>query len=95
MYDCSWFQEEDDQNQQVMAPKLVTSLAGLNERFVQISATNAWDWLNNKLGLSHTVALTESGKLYAFGVGSTGQLGVKLAEGKEAMPPFKVEVDLA
>ncbi|KAI5014572.1 hypothetical protein ZWY2020_055962 [Hordeum vulgare] len=85
---------QDDEDE-AMAPKLVTSLTGPNERFVQISSTNAWDWHNNITVPSHTVALTESGKLYACGAGSTGQLGVKLAEGKEGMPPFQVDVDLA
>lgn len=94
--DRSWFQDEDeDENQDVLAPKLVASLTGLNERFVQISPTNAYDWHNRRTGVSHTVALTESGKLYAFGGGSSGQLGLKLAEGKEAMPPLQVDVDLA
>ncbi|KAM0899913.1 hypothetical protein ACQ4PT_020985 [Festuca glaucescens] len=85
---------EDDESGDILAPKLVTSLAGLEERFVQISSTNAGDWVDDKLVLSHTVALTNSGKMYAFGGGSKGQLGVKLAEGKEAMPPFQVAVDI-
>jgi alpha-tubulin suppressor-like RCC1 family protein len=49
---------------------------------------------DTQLVLSHAVALTNTGKLYAFGGGSKGQLGVKLAEGKEVMPPIKVAVDL-
>ncbi|KAF7017017.1 hypothetical protein CFC21_030517 [Triticum aestivum] len=79
----------------VLAPKLVASLTGLNKRFVQISPTNAYDWHNRRTGVSHTVALTESGKVYAFGGGGSGQLGLKLAEGKEAMPPLQVDIDLA
>lgn len=94
--DRSRFQdgEEDDGLEDVLAPKFVTSLAGLDERFVQISPTNAWDWVDDNEVPSHTVALTSSGKLYAFGGGSKGQLGVKLAEGKDAMAPFQVAVDL-
>jgi alpha-tubulin suppressor-like RCC1 family protein len=61
---------------------------------VQISSTNAGDWIDDKLVYAHTVALTNSGKMYAFGGGSQGQLGVKLAEGKEAMPPFQIAVNL-
>jgi alpha-tubulin suppressor-like RCC1 family protein len=94
--DRSWFQDEDEEeNQGVLAPKLVASLTGLNERFVQISPTNAYDWHNRRTGVSHTVALSESGKVYAFGGGGSGQLGLKLAEGKEAMPPLQVDIDLA
>uniref|UniRef100_A0A8R7PHD8 RCC1-like domain-containing protein n=1 Tax=Triticum urartu TaxID=4572 RepID=A0A8R7PHD8_TRIUA len=86
--------EDEDENQGVLAPKLVGSLTGLNERFVQISPTNAYDWHNGRTGVSHTIALTQSGKVYAFGGGGSGQLGLKLAEGKEAMPPLQVDVDL-
>ncbi|XP_047064090.1 ultraviolet-B receptor UVR8-like [Lolium rigidum] len=85
---------EDDESGDILAPKLVTSLAGLEESFVQFSTTNAGDWIDDKLVYAHTVALTNSGKMYAFGGGSQGQLGVKLAEGKEAMPPFQVAVNL-
>ncbi|CAM0904131.1 unnamed protein product [Alopecurus aequalis] len=87
--------EGENGSEDVPAPKLVASLAGLDERFVQISPTNAWDWIDGIEMPSHTVALTSSGKLYSFGGGSKGQLGVKLAEGKEALPPFQVDVDLA
>ncbi|XP_062185452.1 uncharacterized protein LOC133889033 [Phragmites australis] len=83
------------ENADVRTPKLVTSLAGLKEKVVQISATNTWDWLNEDMGGSHTIALAESGKLYAFGGGTKGQLGVKLAEGQETVRiPAHVAMDL-
>uniref|UniRef100_A0A453C842 RCC1-like domain-containing protein n=1 Tax=Aegilops tauschii subsp. strangulata TaxID=200361 RepID=A0A453C842_AEGTS len=94
-YNLGLQDEDEDENQGVLAPKLVASLTGLNKRFVQISPTNAYDWHNRRTGVSHTVALTESGKVYAFGGGGSGQLGLKLAEGKEAMPPLQVDIDLA
>ncbi|KAL5216893.1 hypothetical protein ABZP36_008294 [Zizania latifolia] len=76
-------------------PTLVASLAALNEKFVQISPTNTWDWLNEYMGMCHTIALTESGKIYAFGGGIRGQLGVKLAEDQETMAsPVRVAIDL-
>lgn len=85
---------EGGESEDVLTPKLVTSLAGLDESFVQISATNGWDFVDEKYVLPHAVALTMSGKLYAFGGGRNGQLGVKLADGKEVMAPFQVAVDL-
>uniref|UniRef100_A0ACD5UQT4 Uncharacterized protein n=1 Tax=Avena sativa TaxID=4498 RepID=A0ACD5UQT4_AVESA len=86
--------EGENESGDALTPKLVTLLAGLDERFVQISTTNASDWVDGRYVCSHTVALTNSGKLYAFGEGKTGQLGVKLSEGKETMPPIQVAVDL-
>ncbi|GJN02549.1 hypothetical protein PR202_ga19911 [Eleusine coracana subsp. coracana] len=81
----------------VLSPKLATSLAGLDEKIVQISATNSYDWHNQDTGLAHTIVLTESGKLYSFGGGVKGQLGlgVKLAEAQETVAiPSRVAVDL-
>lgn len=47
------------------------------------------------MGYPHTFALMESGKLYAFGGGIKGQLGVKLSEGQErAQNPERVPIDL-
>uniref|UniRef100_A0ACD5V7I8 Uncharacterized protein n=1 Tax=Avena sativa TaxID=4498 RepID=A0ACD5V7I8_AVESA len=86
--------EAENESGDSLTPKLVTSLAGLDERFVQISTTNAIDWVDGSYVWAHTVALTDSGKLYAFGEGKTGQLGVKFAEGKAVMPPLQVAVDL-
>lgn len=73
----------------VLTPQLVTSLKQVNERFVQISLTNCIYWN------AHTFALTESGKLYAFGAGDKGQLGTELvANQTERANPERVDIDL-
>lgn len=73
----------------VLSPEMVTSLKQKNERVVQISLTNSIYWN------AHTFALTESGKLYAFGAGDKGQLGIELAANQtERADPDLVEVDL-
>ncbi|XP_054786909.1 ultraviolet-B receptor UVR8-like isoform X2 [Prosopis cineraria] len=74
----------------VLSPKLVTSLKQKNERVVQISLTNSIYWN------AHTFALTESGKLYAFGAGDKGQLGIELtANQTERGKPERVDIDLS
>lgn len=74
----------------VLSPKLVTSLKQVNEPIVQISLTNSIYWN------AHTFALTESGKLYAFGAGDKGQLGTRLpANQSEQCKPVLVPVDLS
>lgn len=74
----------------VLKPELVTSLQQVKERVVQISLTNSIFWN------AHTFALTETGKLYAFGAGDKGQLGVKLEENQlERGNPGLVDVDLS
>jgi len=74
----------------VLKPELVTSLQQVKERVVQISLTNSIFWN------AHTFALTETGKLYAFGAGDKGQLGVKLGENQlERGNPEAVDVDLS
>ena len=56
---------------------------------VQISLTNSIYWS------AYTFALTESGKLYAFGAGDKGQLGIELvANQTERENPERVEIDL-
>ncbi|XP_022876721.1 ultraviolet-B receptor UVR8-like [Olea europaea var. sylvestris] len=83
--------EDEQENGQVnvLSPKLVTSLKQVNERVVQISLTNSIYWN------AHTLALTESGKLYAFGAGDKGQLGVELVANQTERPnPERVEIDL-
>ncbi|KAL6186414.1 hypothetical protein ACLB2K_042534 [Fragaria x ananassa] len=73
----------------VLAPELVSSLKQVNERVVQISLTNSIYWN------AHTFALTESGKLYAFGAGDKGQLGIELvANQTERGNPELVDIDL-
>lgn len=74
----------------VLKPELVPSLQQVKERMVQISLTNSIFWN------AHTFALTESGKLYAFGSGDKGQLGVKLSENHlERGNPEVVDIDLS
>uniref|UniRef100_A0A5B6ZX59 Putative Regulator of chromosome condensation (RCC1) family protein isoform 1 n=1 Tax=Davidia involucrata TaxID=16924 RepID=A0A5B6ZX59_DAVIN len=74
----------------VLSPEMVTSLKQVNERVVQISLTNSIYWN------AHTFALTESGKLFAFGAGDKGQLGVELvANQTERGNPERVDVDLS
>ncbi|XP_006653534.2 E3 ubiquitin-protein ligase HERC2-like [Oryza brachyantha] len=83
---------EYEESLSFLTPKFVASLVNLNEKFVQISPSNTWDWLNE--GMSHTIALTESGKLYTFGGGIKGQLGFKLAEDEDTMAtPVCVSID--
>ncbi|XP_074309964.1 ultraviolet-B receptor UVR8-like [Silene latifolia] len=74
----------------VVKPEIVSSLKQLKERVVQISLTNSIFWN------AHTFALTESGKLYAFGAGDKGQLGVKLGENQiERGHPEAVDIQLS
>jgi alpha-tubulin suppressor-like RCC1 family protein len=73
----------------VLSPELVKSLKEVKERVVQISLTNSIYWN------AHTFALTESGKLYAFGAGDKGQLGMELVNNQsERGNPERVDVDL-
>ncbi|XP_057486237.1 ultraviolet-B receptor UVR8-like [Actinidia eriantha] len=73
----------------VLSPEIVTSLKQVKERVVQISLTNSIYWN------AHTFALTESGKLYAFGAGDKGQLGVELtANQTERGKPERVDIEL-
>ncbi|XP_042502136.1 ultraviolet-B receptor UVR8-like [Macadamia integrifolia] len=72
----------------VLNPELVMSLKQVKERVVQISLTNAVYWN------AHTFALTESGKLYAFGSGDKGQLGVELDQSERGNPEC-VDIDLS
>lgn len=74
----------------VLTPELVTSLKEVKERVVQISLTNSIYWN------AHTFALTKSGKLYAFGAGDKGQLGIELVGNQtERGNPERVDIDLS
>lgn len=74
----------------VLSPELVTSLKKINERVVQISLTNSIYWN------AHTFALTDSGKLYAFGAADKGQLGIELVgQQNERGTPERVDIDLS
>uniref|UniRef100_A0A0E0K1Y8 RCC1-like domain-containing protein n=1 Tax=Oryza punctata TaxID=4537 RepID=A0A0E0K1Y8_ORYPU len=91
------FQEDEEaaDDADFSTPNLVESLKVLNDKVVQISPTNSSYWLNSEMGYPHTFALMESGKLYAFGGGIKGQLGVKLSEGQErAQNPERVPIDI-
>jgi hypothetical protein len=86
---------------EVRIPKLAATLnVSRNEKVVQISATNTWDWSSQSQSLvssrCRTCVLTESGRFYSLGLGSEGQLGVKLAEGQKTRPaPDCVAIDLS
>ncbi|XP_029122181.1 ultraviolet-B receptor UVR8-like [Elaeis guineensis] len=72
-------------------PKLVTSLK-VTERIVQISPTNISNWTE----FMHTFVLTESGKLYAFGSGHQGQLGIDMSGQPHTKAiPERVQIDLS
>ncbi|XP_006647457.1 ultraviolet-B receptor UVR8-like [Oryza brachyantha] len=91
------FQEDEEaaDDADFSTPTLVESLKLLNEKAVEISPTNSSYWLNSEMGFPHTFALMESGKLYAFGGGIKGQLGVKLSEGQDRVQnPERVPVDI-
>uniref|UniRef100_A0A175YRQ0 RCC1-like domain-containing protein n=1 Tax=Daucus carota subsp. sativus TaxID=79200 RepID=A0A175YRQ0_DAUCS len=82
--------EQGNRHTNVLSPEMVTSLKQVNERVVQISLTNSIYWN------AHTFALTESGKLFAFGAGDKGQLGVELVSNQaERANPERVDVDLS
>ncbi|PIA30365.1 hypothetical protein AQUCO_05600062v1 [Aquilegia coerulea] len=81
---------QENRHTNVLTPELVTSLKQINERVVQISLTNSIYWN------AHTVALTDSGKLYAFGAGDKGQLGIELVgQQNERGKPERVDIDLS
>ncbi|CAL0325088.1 unnamed protein product [Lupinus luteus] len=82
-------EQEENMHVNVLSPELVTLLKQVNERVVQISLTNSIHWN------AHTFALTESGKVYAFGAGDKGQLGVELVGNQtERGKPERVNIDL-
>lgn len=71
---------------------LGTLLKEITERIVQISPTNSSNWTND----AHTLVLTESGKLYAFGSGAKGQLGIEFSGHSSTKPrPERVQIDLS
>ncbi|KAL8532829.1 hypothetical protein ACS0TY_009150 [Phlomoides rotata] len=83
-------EEQGNRHSNVLSPELVTSLKQVNERVVQISLTNSIYWN------AHTFALTDSEKLYAFGSGDKGQLGVELsANQSERANPERVDIHLS
>ena len=86
---CNFFFLQGNRHTNVLSPELVTSLKEVKERVVQISLTNSVYWN------AHTFALTESGKLFAFGAGDKGQLGMELVNNQtERGNPEQVDVDL-
>ncbi|CAH9120295.1 unnamed protein product [Cuscuta epithymum] len=81
---------QENRHSNILSPELVPSLKQVKERVVQISLTNSIYWN------AHTFALTESGKLYAFGAGDKGQLGVALPSNQsERANPERVEIILS
>lgn len=86
---CVIFFFQGNRHANVLSPQLVTSLKEVKEPVVQISLTNSIYWN------AHTFALTESGKLYAFGAGDKGQLGIELVNSQtERGNPEMVDIDL-
>ena len=89
----SCFQVDGEEKETVRTPKLATSIVALNEKIAQISATHAWDY-QGLASAHHTLVLTESGRLYSFGGGTKGQLGVMLVEGQKGRStPDRVDID--
>ncbi|GFP82103.1 probable E3 ubiquitin-protein ligase herc3 [Phtheirospermum japonicum] len=79
-----------DMQRHEWTPELVTAMKQANERVIQISPSNCSTWN------AHTLALTQSGKLYAFGAGGNGQLGVQLGANQTKRPkPERVMIDLS
>lgn len=77
-------------HENLLSPELVLPLKQRQERVVQISLTNT-ETCN-----AHTLALTESGRLYAFGAGDKGQLGMELLNDEsERGTPELVDVNLS
>ncbi|CAL9135957.1 unnamed protein product [Musa acuminata var. zebrina] len=73
-----------------LTPKLVTSLTCAGEKIIRLSATKEHE------AAGHTFAMTESGKLYAFGMAIYGQLGIKLLQGQDGTSsPQRVDIDLS
>ncbi|CAM8956549.1 unnamed protein product [Rhodiola kirilowii] len=76
----------------ILIPKPVTSLKKLNERIVHVSVTDShtdsaeWE--------AHTLVITESGKVYAFGTGGSGQLGFEVVPHNGVCSPQQVHIDL-
>ncbi|EYU22552.1 hypothetical protein ABFS82_05G022100 [Erythranthe guttata] len=82
--------EQGNRHLNVLTPELVTSLKQVKEKVVQISLTNSIYWN------AHTFALTESDKLFAFGAGDKGQLGVQLVDNQtERANPERVDINLS
>eukprot|EP00250_Pteridium_aquilinum_P002351 c12551_g1_i1 orf=260-1834(-) len=77
-------------HENLLSPELVLPLKQRQEHVVQISLTNT-ETCN-----AHTLALTESGRLYAFGAGDKGQLGmVLLNDESERGTPELVDINLS
>ncbi|KAH7295948.1 hypothetical protein KP509_26G000900 [Ceratopteris richardii] len=76
-------------HENLLSPELVLPLKQRQEKVVQISLTNT-ETCN-----AHTLALTQSGRLYAFGAGDKGQLGMELLndENERGMPEL-VDINL-
>ncbi|CAM8950811.1 unnamed protein product [Rhodiola kirilowii] len=73
----------------ILIPELVTSLKKLNERIVHVSVTDSSECK------AHTLVITESGKLYAFGAGESGQLGFEVVPYNRVCSPVLVNIDLS
>ncbi|KAL3632641.1 hypothetical protein CASFOL_025625 [Castilleja foliolosa] len=82
--------DEQGKMRRMWMPELVTSMKQANEKVIQISPSIC------STTKAHTLALTQSGKVYAFGAGENGQLGVQLAANQtKRAKPERVIIDLA
>ncbi|KAL9680355.1 hypothetical protein QQ045_018233 [Rhodiola kirilowii] len=80
---------EPEEDTDALIPELVTSLKEQNERIVHVSVTDS------AYSEAHTLVITESGKLYAFGNGENGQLGFEVVPYSGVCSPELVNIDLS
>ncbi|MCO5607280.1 hypothetical protein L7F22_061473 [Adiantum nelumboides] len=74
----------------VMLPRLVSAFRSKGEKVVHVSLTSCVTWD------AHTFAITKSNKLYAFGSGDKGQLGLDINDDNyEKCWPELVNIDLS
>ncbi|KAH7282272.1 hypothetical protein KP509_35G022800 [Ceratopteris richardii] len=74
----------------VMLPRLVNAFKNKGEEIVYVNLTSCVTWD------AHTFAITKSNKLYAFGSGDKGQLGLDiLDDNSEKYWPELVNIDLS
>ncbi|KAH7421339.1 hypothetical protein KP509_13G051700 [Ceratopteris richardii] len=74
----------------VMLPSLVSAFKNKGEKVAHVSLTSCVTWD------AHTFAITQSNKLYAFGSGDKGQLGLDIQDDDyEKCSPELVNIDLS
>jgi hypothetical protein len=74
----------------VMQPRLINAFRNYKEEVEHISLTSCVTWD------AHTFAITKSNRLYGFGSGDKGQLGVDMPDGNyEKCWPELINIDLS